>query len=352
MMNMKTIHNRLLSIFIVVALLASVSFAGSFERQGTAGAQELLIPVGSVGTALGGSFNASIHGIEAAYWNPAGLAKIEGSGEAIFSQLSYIADINVMYAGVAAKLGALGVGGFTLKTLNFGDIPVTTVEQTDGTGETYSPRFFTLGLLYSKSLSDRISVGTKLNIINETVMNTSASGVAFNAGVQYEMSRVSIGLSIRNFGLDMLFDGPNLEMNMVPAGTEPGARQEPFRIHLSAFDLPTLMEMGVSSKLIESKDMQLEVGATFLNDNFAFDQYNFGGELLLYNMVALRASYSLAQNPDTGAFLSNSENYLYGLGFGGGLKLKFGGTDLYLDYSSRITALFANNQWLTIRIGF
>ncbi|MCK4641726.1 MAG: hypothetical protein KAU06_10340, partial [Candidatus Marinimicrobia bacterium] len=105
---MKKIFPVIMNFLIVTMILFIVvtdAEAGSARRRGTSGAQELLIPVGSVGTALGGSFTAVISGIEAAYWNPAGVANIEGTGEAMISHMTYIAGIDVSYAAVMVKAG-------------------------------------------------------------------------------------------------------------------------------------------------------------------------------------------------------------------------------------------------------
>ena len=63
-------------ILVLVLLAASFSsaLAGNSQRIGTAGATELLIPVGSRGTAMGGAVVSSVTGVESIYWNPAGLA--------------------------------------------------------------------------------------------------------------------------------------------------------------------------------------------------------------------------------------------------------------------------------------
>ena len=59
---------------IVLAFSATVALAGNKDKIAGAGAQELLIPVGSRGIAVGGAFNAIVTGNEAIFWNPAGLA--------------------------------------------------------------------------------------------------------------------------------------------------------------------------------------------------------------------------------------------------------------------------------------
>jgi len=351
MMKIKSM-TRITLVLTLTLSLAGMLYSGSSERRGTAGAQELLLPVGSVGTALGGSFNALISGVEAYHWNPAGVSNITGSGEAVFSQYKHIGDIDVTYAGLASKLGAIGTAALTLKTVDFGEIPVTTVESPNGTGETYSPRYFTLGLTYSRTLSDRIRFGTTFNLVSETVMRTSASGIAINAGVQYHTGKAMIGMAIRNFGLDMLFTGPDLEQMITPPGTEPGTRTEPWRIPLSSFELPTQMEMGVAYHVFNTTASRLTLGAAFLNDNFSFDTYTFGTEFALANMFFVRGSLVFAENPDDGGFEFLTEDFIYGPAFGAGVNLKFAGTTMKLDYSMRQTEFFNNTSWLTVRLEY
>ena len=137
--------------FVVISLVLSVVLlfsamslsAGTSKRRGTAGAMELLIPVGSRGTALGGNFTAGISGIEAMYWNPAGMANTEKTAELLATRMNYIADINLNYVAVQGGFKSVGVFGLSLKSLDFGDIPVTTSYAPDGTGEVFSPSFVT-----------------------------------------------------------------------------------------------------------------------------------------------------------------------------------------------------------------
>jgi len=127
-------------LLLTVFLLFCVQLdAGSKNRSGTAGAQELMIPVGSGATAMAGSNVAGISGIEAVEWNIAGLARIGGTGEAMFSRATWLDEIGVSYFGIASALGGKNVFGITFKSLDFGDIPVTTMEATAGTGENFPP---------------------------------------------------------------------------------------------------------------------------------------------------------------------------------------------------------------------
>src|SRR6266478_1547959 len=73
--------------------VSSLALAGNPTRTGTAGAQELLIPVGARGIALGQTSLMSAMGVDAIYWNPAGLARTTFGTEATFTFMQYFADI-------------------------------------------------------------------------------------------------------------------------------------------------------------------------------------------------------------------------------------------------------------------
>jgi len=150
----------LLSLFLMVEV-----FASGGKRNGTAGAQELLIPVGARGMAFNGAYTAGLTGLDAIYFNPAGYGTSVGKTEAMFSYMNYIGDIGVSYAAVGTGFEGFGAIAFSVKSLEFGDIPVTTVENPYGTGSTFSPTYTTLGITYANSLTDRISVGVNFNLI-------------------------------------------------------------------------------------------------------------------------------------------------------------------------------------------
>src|SRR5437867_4091178 len=81
-----------LALLAATAATAVTAFAGSDERKGTGGALELRLPVGPRGTALGSAVVGDASGIDALFWNPAGLATIEAT-EATFSHTQYFADM-------------------------------------------------------------------------------------------------------------------------------------------------------------------------------------------------------------------------------------------------------------------
>jgi len=192
---------RLSCLLIFSIVFTSQLFGGGQNRAGTSAAPALMIPVGSQYTAMGGANVSSVMGLEAIYWNPAGLSLSKNSAEAIFSYKHYIADMNMNFVAVSGDLG-IGVFGVSFRNLNVGDINVTTMEQPDGTGEILSPTYFVLGLTYSNALTDRISIGANANLINESWGKVNASGFSVDIGVQYQniftIPNLSIGIAVKN----------------------------------------------------------------------------------------------------------------------------------------------------------
>ena len=182
-------------ILLIITVLFTVSiYAGDESRKGTTGADQLLVPVGAQSIATAGAFVATVRGLESIYYNPAGL-DVSKRTEAMFSYMNYVADINMSYFAAGTSLGEFGSIGLSFKSFDFGDIPVTTNELPDGTGATYSPTFLTIGLTYSKLLTDRVSIGTNIKLVSENIGNTNASGFAIDAGVQYQFSKATFNWS-------------------------------------------------------------------------------------------------------------------------------------------------------------
>lgn len=348
-------------IILMACLLISSAhvFAGTGKRIATAGATELLIPVGARGTALGGANMANAAGIDALYWNPAGAAMSNASAEAMFSYQNWLGDLNVTYLAATAQMGSLGSLGLSLKTLDFGDIMETTVANPEGTGTTFSPSYVTLGVTYSRKMTDRILFGATVKLVSEKIMSTSATGVGFDFGLQYvsPLSGLKLGVAMTNYGGNMKFDGNNLERRVFMPGTEAGTVQTSIAIPPASFDLPSQLKIGVSYDVGLGESMGLDLMGAFVNNAYAFDQYIVGAEYDFKNTLFLRASYSLAykegledQGVENG-FASANEDYLFGPAFGIGLK--FGKSlPLTLDYAYQITEFFNDAQWFCLSIGF
>ena len=195
-------------------LFAGSSIAGRGDKVGSASGLQLAIPVGARPIALGGSILSSVSGVEAIAWNPAGLVRTERSSELLFSHMSYLADIGVDYVGAAMSIGGGAYLGLSVQALSVGEIPVTTELYPDGTGELTSPTFLVIGGVFSRKMSDQISVGIGVNFLYEKMAEASATGVSFTGGVQYArlggLDGLSVGVVLRNIGPKVTYDGDGL----------------------------------------------------------------------------------------------------------------------------------------------
>jgi hypothetical protein len=351
--NMKVIIKRSAFVLAILLLCALTVSAGNKNRIGTAGAQELLIPVGANGIAMGGSSLASIGGADAIYFNPAGVARSTADVDALFSSMKNIGDINVTYAAIAMKAGSIGSLALSIKSLSFGDIPVTTEFFPDGTGEMYSPSFVNLGLTYSNLLNDRVSVGVTATVVSEKIMSTSATGLAFNAGIQYAglgLPGLNLGVAIKNVGTQMKFDGANLVHQGTINDAQRNANPNSYAVQVSPYDLPASIEIGLSYTAKLSEKSALTLAGDFQNNNFADDEYKVGGELVLEKLLCLRAGYTFAPNADKDP--TGETSYIYGLSFGAGVILNLGGVDARVDYAYRSVKYFDGNNVFTVALGF
>ncbi len=345
--------SKLLTVALMLLLVVGLSYAGNPEKKGTAGAEELLIPMGARGTALAGAALANITGVDAIYWNPAGLANTDGAVEAMFSYMKYIADINVTYGAVGVKT-SFGSIGVSFQSLSFGDIPITTEWSPNGTGSYYSPIYMTIGATYSRAMTDRIFVGVNAKFISESIMQVSATTYALDMGVQYltEMG-VKLGVALKNLGAPIEFDGENLDRDVQVPDVPPGSPTRKLRFPSQKAELPSLFEIGISYDIKPMEKATISIMGNYRNHNFANDQILGGVELSYDNRFFLRGGYDYGQNEGTDA--AGGDTYQFGPTFGFGIIQSIsGGTKLAFDFAYRMvnTTYFDNNMYFTAKLLF
>ena len=354
---MSNVSNRNVIVAILLVLVSlSTLYAGSGNKTGTNAAPELLIPVGARDIAMGGSSVATTSGIDAIYWNPAGLARSSYGAAFMFSHMSYIADIPINYFAVALTFGGLGTLGFSLKSLGIGDINVTTEDHPDGTGEVISPTYVTLGATYSRQLADNIGVGITANLVSERVDRVNASGLAFDAGVQYanlgSVSGLNIGIAIKNIGPQMQFDGAAL----LRQGEVGSGRQGYYKIQAGSYELPSTIEIGLAYTRTLDDENALTFTSLFQNNNFSADEYKIGGEYSFRNMFFVRGGWNFAESTTDENLTTTSgvdkSTYLYGGSAGVGVRQNLGDLDITLDYAYRSVKFLDGNHILSIKLGF
>jgi len=328
---------KLMTICLVFAWF-SISVAGTSASIGTDSGNQLLIPTGAKGVALNSSYNASVSGVDALYYNPAGIAGKVNGVEAQFSSYSYIAGIKHIYAAFVSNVGE-GTVGLSFKSLDFGDIKKTTADDTHGTsGNSYSPNFSVLTLSYAKSFSDRIRFGTSFKVVNESVDQTGGTAYALDMGVQYEHAALplKLGVSLRNLGSKLEYSGIDLEDGTSTLLSE-------------ASNLPANLNISSTYKL-----GPVDIHYSFTNQSYAFNESALGLEYQIEMgdfsaWVGGGINTLLIEEDDLDEDYSNNP---FGISFGGGLNAKLGDFNFGLDLGLKQSELFGNTSVLAFNIGF
>lgn len=322
----------------------AIAAAGSDERKGTAGALELLIPVGVRGTALGSSVVSDANGIESMFWNPAGLSTVTGT-EAVFTHTQYFADQKLNYAAVATHMGGFGTLGFDAKVLSIGDIIVTTEQAPDGTGEILNPTFAVLGIGFGRQFTDRVLFGATGHYVNEVIGSSRASGIAFDFGVQYltGWNGLRFGVVMKNFGPSMEFTGSDFDENLHPPDSDPQASNRTFRSTSAAFEMPSFFTLATSYDLYNKAQQRIVLMGSFQNNNFQFDEVAGAAEWSYRGLYSLRGSYfasfgskRLENGEDESTKITGGDDLYSGLALGAGAAIRTGDTGkLGVDVSWR-----------------
>lgn len=337
--------------FLMSLLVIGGLRAGNPDRQGEAGAYELLINPWARGMAMN-SLNASyVRGVEALRVNVAGIGRIKKS-QALLGHTRWLvpSGVSVNGFGFATKVGKNGAIGIELMALDLGEIRVTTNSAPEGTGATYKPSFFNLGLGYAHNFGEKVSVGILVRGVSESISDLSAFGFAIDGGVQYvtgPQNNFKMGIAIRNVGSPMQFSGDGLSTQL----RSPENTSLTYDVRLSRFELPSLLHIGLSYDFIFGGDVTLGPVANFTSNSFGRDVIGGGLEFNFREIVALRASYSYEMGDAAGA----GNSAFTGLAAGASLQIpldKKGNNVLSLDYGYRHSNPFQGSHAIGVGLNF
>jgi len=357
--SLNTVNKKVLSL-ASAALLAGVMFAGNADRAGQAGASELLINPWSRSSGEAGANTASVRGLEATYMNVAGIA-FTPKTELIFSYTNWFVGtgISINSFGFTQRVGETGAIGLSVMSMNFGNIPITTVDQPEGGIGTFSPSFVNLGLSYAKGFSDNIYGGMTVRVISEAISNVSARGVSLDAGIQYvtgERKNIHFGVSLKNVGPRMRYSGDGLSFRTpLPANNPSGTGTYTVENRSADFELPSLINIGAAYDFYFSKDStamkhhRVSLAANFVSNSFTKDQFLFGLEYGFRSFLMLRAGYMY----ESGITSTTDRTTVFtGPTAGVTLELPFtkSKSTFGLDYSYRATDPFQGVHNIGVRI--
>ena len=340
---------------LFAALLFSFSevmLAGNPDRQGESGAYELLLNPWARSSGLHSMTTSCVSGAEAMFLNVAGIGRGSDTDIAIgHSRLYEGTGISLNAVSISQKLKGGGALGIAINAVDFGTINVTTTNQPEGSGATFSPTFFNIALGYSQTFANKISVGVLFKGIIESTSDVSATGFALDAGVQYvsgEKDEFKFGISLKNVGSKMNFGGQGLTQSRA----NPGGNYTynlTYESRTAAFELPSQLNIGASYDFLLGRMHRLTVVGNFTSNAFSRDQLGGGIEYGFGDFLMLRGGYRQELSYD------KATSSLYtGVCAGASLDIpvkKEGGNKLGIDYAYLPTNPFNGSHHLTIRIG-
>jgi hypothetical protein len=311
---------------------------------GTTVGQFLLIEPSARISGMGNAGATQYGEIQAAYYNPAAIGHIAGSG-AQFTHSLWIAGITYDYVGAAMVLGDLGNLYASVTALNSGEIDVRTVEQPLGTGERYTVSNIAYGLGFGRQISDRFSLGVQMTYLQETIWHSSMSAFAVNVGTIYQISSdgLRIGASISNFGTRAKYDGRDLRIVYDQNAKKYGDNNAlPAELFMNDFPLPILFRVGLGLPVVIDDNNRVFVAVDAFHPSDNTESVSFGAEWTFFETFALRGGY---QN----LFLTDSE---VGLTLGAGLRYGTQSFTLFVDYGWADQGRLEKTQRITLGLTF
>lgn len=306
---------KFINIVLALLLFSSVAsaqlFVSDVSKRGTTAAPFLTISQGARAAGMGSAFVAVSDDPSAIFWNVAGLARLKQYGF-IFDHTQWFADLNYNFFAASIDLGDYGTLGASFISSDYGDMDVTSINEPEGTGESFTVNDMVFSLAWAINLTDNFSIGFNPKVIYQGIWKMSAFAFAMDMGVLYNtpFEGIVLGMSISNFGSKMALDGTSAVILYDPDETSSGNNNRiPAQLETEYWDLPLQFKVGVSYKALDSPKHKLLLAVDASHPNNDYESVNVGGEYVFSDIVSIRAGYKTL-------LLENSEESLtLGAGF-------------------------------------
>ena len=344
---MKSIINKsVIFLFMLCGIVPAVKgqdFVTNVSNNGTVAAAFLEIGVGARAEAMGGAYTAQAGSAEMIYWNPAGLAYLDGVA-ASFTHTEWLANTSFDFFSVAAPLPFFNaVVGASFTTLAVPEQEVRTIEAPEGTGEFYDARDFAVNMSISARLIPTFSFGLSGKIINQRIWSEKGSQFALDAGVYYQtpLPGLAIGASISNFGGDIALSGKNLNDIIDPDLVNRGVENIPVEYKTDFSPLPQIFRFGMSYSTDVPGNGSLVTNVDLMHPTGSTESMNMGIEYGFNDLIFFRAGY-------LNRFERDSIN---GLTLGGGLRFKLQDrSDFAFDYAYSDWGILQNVHRISVGV--
>jgi hypothetical protein len=328
-------------VVVVFLLCAMVPAVAQNTKLAQTGLKFLNVSTDPRAVAMGEAFTAVEGSSSSLFFNPAGMARMQGTTNVEFGNTQWIADIKHYYGSVAIATpnDEYGVFGFTYQSVNYGELDRTVrADNADGYMDmgTFQPVAISLGLGYARALSDRFSIGARASY------NIQDLGDGFNS-VDANKNPVASGskIEVMSFDFGMFYKTGFKSLNFA-ASVRNFSKEVKYQ--REGFQLPLMFRIGVSANVMDfiSDDKNMDpflVSVDAVNARDYPETINLGGEYVFLKTLSLRAGYMFGYDEQS-----------YSLGVG--VKHSFEGVGIGLDYAYTPFGVFGNVNRFSLQMYF
>ena len=270
------ISRKILTVSAILTILFCFSISALADsdnsRVGTRAFNFLKIEVAARPVAMGGAFTGIADDESALYYNPAGIAALEGK-RYILGYHNSIFDMQSGFVGYIHPLGYDKKLAIYVDYLNYGDFI-----RTDNTGNelgTFSGSDILMGLGFGIDFNEDFQVGAIAKLIYEKIDDYSAHGFAFDLGVRkaFDYGRTTMGIMVQNLGVQLSSFIEDADTDPLPlrfrAGLSHLPKDFPARL-VGDVILPTDNDIyfAVGFEVIKTEPLFLRLGWTSFGSNY------------------------------------------------------------------------------------
>ena len=333
----KCVFTLVTSLALTLAIIPKFAHA----EDGSHAAEFLSHGVGARALGMGGAFVSIADDATAAYWNPAGLAKVEKHAFSIMYSDSFGATeggflhkgiVEYNFVNYVHRVGGFGSIGISWIRLGVDDIPLTTFTDTNGNGldddyleldgipgkgendgQYFEPPTVTgyfsntdnaLLISYARKVSPKLSIGANYKLLKQSIFENAGSGNGLDVGF---VAGPFVGFHIGG----MLEDASGTQVRWDTRAEPTFTRSPRFRFGVSYQRV--LPVIGSATVAADAQMNQRDLGQ---GNESGGPLFRLGAEYWLLNVVAFRVGTEAEK-----------------LALGAGLRLRMGEATMFADYA-------------------
>lgn len=335
---------NIMPIFLILTLLLTLSVPAlaqksptaqklddqaGWKRSGQAAMPFMALGSGGRSMAMGDAVTAQVKDASALFYNPAGIAYVEGTS-VVLGSMNWLLDTKIHSGAVAHTLGGIGTFGLSFMTFDYGD-PIYATE-IDATAEfgyseigTMEPSEYVVGLGYGRQISSQFAIGGQVKLAHQDLLGGTGvkTRIAFETGTGWVQEEHDASKTVIAFDVGTIYNTGFRDLTLAMSFRNFGGE---VKYEREAHDLPITVRLGLNGDIFKLLEMNQDGQALTLNVDYLHprnwsEQINAGLEYSLSNMFYLRGGYK---------FNYSSE----GLTLGAGVKL----AGVRVDYAYKDTA--------------